>query len=209
MAIQDVFEAVLACDVEGTPLKVKNTLNAGAAADEVLKTGLIAAMDEVGRRFSIGDMFLPDMIRAAKAMQGGVEILKPLLTDGLIQSAGTVVIGTVKGDMHDIGKNLVKMMLEGAGYQVVDLGVDATPERFAVAAKENAAQVVAMSTLLTTTMPFMAQTVAAIQEMGLKVKTIVGGSPVTQAFADKIQAAGYAEDASGAVELVRRLTRHA
>jgi 5-methyltetrahydrofolate--homocysteine methyltransferase len=207
MAISDVFEAVLACDVAGAPKKVKDSLNAGTAAGEILKTGLIAAMDEVGRRFSIGDMFLPDMIRAAKAMQAGVEILKPLLTDGMIQSAGTVVIGTVKGDQHDIGKNLVRMMLEGAGFRVIDLGVDATPEQFAVAAKENAAAVVAMSTLLTTTMPFMAQTVAAIKEMGLNTRTIVGGSPVTQAFADKIQAHGYAEDASGAVELVRRLTR--
>lgn len=207
MAISDVFEAVLACDVAGAPKKVKDSLNAGTAAGEILKTGLIAAMDEVGRRFSIGDMFLPDMIRAAKAMQAGVEILKPLLTDGMIQSAGTVVIGTVKGDQHDIGKNLVRMMLEGAGFRVIDLGVDAAPERFAVAAKENAADVVAMSTLLTTTMPFMAQTVAAIKEMGLNTRTIVGGSPVTQAFADRIQAHGYAEDASGAVELVRRLTR--
>jgi 5-methyltetrahydrofolate--homocysteine methyltransferase len=207
MAISDVFEAVLACDVAGAPKKVKDSLNAGTAAGEILKTGLIAAMDEVGRRFSIGEMFLPDMIRAAKAMQAGVEILKPLLTDGMIQSAGTVVIGTVKGDQHDIGKNLVKMMLEGAGFKVIDLGVDAAPEKFALAAKENAAHVVAMSTLLTTTMPFMAQTVAALREMGLSVKTVVGGSPVTQAYADKIQADGYAEDASGAVELVRRLMR--
>jgi 5-methyltetrahydrofolate--homocysteine methyltransferase len=207
MAIQPIFEAIVACDVAAVPAKVKAALASGAAAGEILKTGLIAAMDEVGRRFSIGEMFLPDMIRAAKAMQAGLEPLRPLLTDGMIQSAGTVVIGTVKGDQHDIGKNLVKMMLEGAGYKVIDLGVDAAPEKFALAAKENAAQVVAMSTLLTTTMPFMAQTVAALKEMGLGVKTVVGGSPVTQAYADKIQADGYAEDASGAVELVRRLTR--
>lgn len=205
MGVREVFEAVIACDVEGAGRAVAAALNAGQKAEELLKTGLIAAMDEVGRRFSVGDMFLPDMIRAAKAMQAGVALLKPLLTEGMIQSAGTVVIGTVKGDMHDIGKNLVKMMLEGAGFRVVDLGVDVAPERFAAAARDNAAQVVAMSTLLTTTMPFMAQTVAALKETGSAARAVVGGSPVTQAFADKVGADGYAEDASGAVELVRRL----
>lgn len=207
MATREVYQAVLACDVNGMPRKVKTELDDGTPADAILKSGLIAAMDEVGRRFSDGEMFLPDMIRAAKAMQAGVEVLKPFLTEGLIRSAGTVVIGTVQGDQHDIGKNLVKMMLEGAGFTVADLGIDVTPERFAAAAREKAADVVAMSTLLTTTMPFMQQTVAAIRKLGLKSKTIVGGAPVTQAFADKIQADGYAEDATGAVELVRRLMK--
>jgi len=119
------------------------------------------------------------MIRAAKAMQAGVEVLKPFLTQGLFQSAGTVVIGTVKGDLHDIGKNLVKMMLEGGGFKVIDLGVDVSAERFAASAKENSADIVAMSALLTTTTPTMGQAVAAIKKQGLKAKTIVGGSPVT------------------------------
>ena len=205
MATREIYQAVLACDVNGMPHKVKTELDDGTSPNAILKSGLIAAMDEVGRRFSTGEMFLPDMIRAAKAMQAGVEALKPFLTEGLIQSAGTIVIGTVQGDKHDIGKNLVKLMLEGAGFKVVDLGIDIRPERFAAAAQENAADVVAMSTLLTTTMPYMQQTVSAIRKLGLRSKTIVGGAPVTQAYADKIQADGYAEDATGAVELVRRL----
>jgi len=205
MATREIYQAVLACDVNGMPHKVKTELDDGTSPNAILKSGLIAAMDEVGRRFSTGEMFLPDMIRAAKAMQAGVEALKPFLTEGLIQSAGTIVIGTVQGDQHDIGKNLVKLMLEGAGFKVVDLGIDIRPERFAAAAQENAADVVAMSTLLTTTMPYMQQTVSAIRKLGLRSKTIVGGAPVTQAYADKIQADGYAEDATGAVELVRRL----
>jgi 5-methyltetrahydrofolate--homocysteine methyltransferase len=205
MSTTDIYQTVLACDVNSMPCKVKAELDAGTSADVILKSGLIAAMDEVGRRFSEGEMFLPDMIRAAKAMQAGVEVLKPFLTEGLVRSAGTIVFGTVQGDQHDIGKNLVKMMLEGAGFTVIDLGIDVTPERFAAAAREKAADIVAMSTLLTTTMPFMQQTVSALRKLGLNSKTIVGGAPVTQAFADKIQADGYAEDATGAVELVRRL----
>ena len=207
MATKDIFEAVLACDVVGMPGKVKAELDAGTNAEAILKAGLIAAMDELGGRFSNGDVFIPEMIRAAKAMQAGVEVLKPFLTQGLFQSAGTVVIGTVKGDLHDIGKNLVKMMLEGGGFKVIDLGVDVSAERFAASAKENSADIVAMSALLTTTTPTMGQAVAAIKKQGLKAKTIVGGSPVTQSFADKIQADGYAEDAKGAVELVRRLMK--
>jgi 5-methyltetrahydrofolate--homocysteine methyltransferase len=207
MAIRDIYEAVLAFDVNGVRRKINAELNAGSAADAILKTGLIAAMDEVGKRFSTGALFIPDMIWAAKAMQTGVEALKPFLTEGLIQSAGTVVIGTVHGDLHDIGKNLVKLMLEGARFNVIDLGVDITAERFAASAKENAADLVAMSALLTTTMPCMQQTVSAIRNMGLKAKTIVGGAPVTQTFADEIQADGYAEDATSAVELVRRLMK--
>jgi 5-methyltetrahydrofolate--homocysteine methyltransferase len=207
MATKEIFEAILACDVVGMPGKVKAELDAGTKAEDILRRGLIAAMDELGVRFSTGEAFIPDMIRAAKAMQAGVEVLKPVLTQGLFQSAGTVVIGTVKGDLHDIGKNLVKLMLEGAGFRIIDLGVDVSAERFAASAGETSADVVAMSALLTTTTPTMGQAVAAIKKQGLKAKTIVGGSPVTQAFADKIQADGYAEDARGAVELVRRLMK--
>ena len=149
--------------------------------------------------------FVPEMLMAAQAMKAGLKLLKPLLAEGQGQSKGTVVIGTVKGDLHDIGKNLVAMMMEGAGFEVIDLGVDVDSETFVKTAREKNATVIALSALLTTTMPAMENTVKAVQEAAVPTKTIIGGAPVTQAFADQIGADGYSADAPGAVKLAKSL----
>jgi 5-methyltetrahydrofolate--homocysteine methyltransferase len=205
MATQDIFNAVLAFDEAGVKAKTQSEVDAGTNIQSILNDGLIAAMDEVGERFSSGELFVPEMLMAAQAMKGGLEILKPLLVAGQSSSKGTVVIGTVKGDLHDIGKNLVSMMIEGAGFEVVDMGVDVDTDAFVKAAGEKGADVIALSALLTTTMPAMEQTVKAVKESGMKVKTIIGGAPVTQAFADQIGADGYSSDAPGAVRLVKQI----
>ena len=205
MAVKDIFERVLAFDEAAVPGLVEAELKAGTKVEEILDQGLIGAMDEVGQRFSEGSLFVPEMLMAAQAMKAGLAILKPHLGEAGATTAGTVVIGTVRGDLHDIGKNLVAMMLEGAGFRVIDLGVDVDSRAFAAAAQEEGADLVALSALLTTTMPAMEETVAALKEQGLGVRAVIGGAPVTQAFADKIGAHGYAEDAPSAVELARRL----
>ena len=168
---------------------------------------MIAAMKEVGRLFEEGDYFVPEMLIAARAMQAGMALLKPHLLSSEVKSAGRVAIGTVKGDLHDIGKNLVALMLEGAGFEVIDLGVDVPPEKFVDAITNSGADIVAFSALLTTTMPNMKVTIDAIQAAGLrdKVKVIIGGAPVTQAYADQIGADGYSADASRAVSLAKSL----
>jgi methanogenic corrinoid protein MtbC1 len=205
MAAQDIFNAVLAFDEAAVRAKTQAELASGTAIDTILNDGLINAMDEVGERFSAGDLFVPEMLMAAQAMKAGMEILKPYLSAGQIASKGTVVIGTVKGDLHDIGKNLVAMMMEGAGLEVVNLGVDVESEKFVETAAATNAQVIALSALLTTTMPAMERTIKAVKEAGMTVKTIVGGAPVTQSFADTIGADGYSVDAPDAVKLVKRL----
>ena len=205
MANQDIFNAVLAFDEAGVKAKTQAEVDAGTDIQSILNDGLIAAMDEVGEKFSAGELFVPEMLMAAQAMKGGLEILKPLLATGQSSSKGTVVIGTVKGDLHDIGKNLVSMMMEGAGFDVVDMGVDVDSEAFVKAAADKGADVIALSALLTTTMPAMETTVKAVKEAGMSVKTIIGGAPVTQAFADQIGADGYSADAPGAVKLVKQL----
>jgi 5-methyltetrahydrofolate--homocysteine methyltransferase len=205
MAIKDIYEGVLAFQVDRVKELTQAEMDAGTDIQTILNDGLISAMDEVGEKFSQGDLFVPEMLMSAKAMKGGLEILKPHLSGKTIHSRGTVVIGTVKGDLHDIGKNLVAMMMEGAGLKVVDLGVDVAAEKFVQAAQDSNANVVALSALLTTTMPAMDTTIKAIKEAGLSVKTIVGGAPVTQKFANEIGSDGHSDDAPGAVELVRRL----
>jgi 5-methyltetrahydrofolate--homocysteine methyltransferase len=205
MAVQDIFNAILAYDEATVKAQTQAELDGGTDIATILNEGLIAPMDVVGERFSAGDLFIPEMLKAAQIMKMGLEILKPHLTAGQSQSKGTVVIGTVKGDLHDIGKNLVAMMLEGAGFEVVDLGVDVTSEAFVKAATEKNARVIGLSALLTTTMPAMDNTVKAVKEAGLAAKTIVGGAPVTQAFADTIGADGYSADAAGAVKLVKQI----
>ncbi len=205
MSIQDIFNAVLAFDGATVTAKTQAELDAGTDVEAILNEGLIGAMDEVGERFSAGDLFVPEMLVAAQAMKAGLEILKPLLASGQNQSKGTVVIGTVKGDLHDIGKNLVAMMMEGAGFDVVDVGVDIDSETFVKTAAEKNADVIALSALLTTTMPAMEATVKAVKEAGMSVKTIIGGAPVTQAFSDQIGADGYSADAPGAVKLVKEI----
>jgi 5-methyltetrahydrofolate--homocysteine methyltransferase len=205
MSTQEIFQAVLALDEARVIELVAGEIAAGTAVDEILNHGLIAAMDEVGEKFSCGDFFIPEMLMAAQAMQGGLKVLKPHLSAESASGKGTVVIGTVKGDLHDIGKNLVAMMMEGAGFTVIDLGVDVTPEGFLEAVRQNKAKVVALSALLTTTMPSMEATVKALAESGLGVKAIVGGAPVTAEYASSIGAAGYSDDAPGAVVLARDL----
>ena len=204
MAVQDVYDAVIGMN-QGTIVSlVQKELDTGTDVQKILDDGLIAALDEVGQKFSRGDFFLPEMLRAANVMKKGLEIIKPLLTETQAASAGTVVIGTVKGDLHDIGKDLVGMMLEGAGFKVIDLGTDVAPEVFVRAAKENEACVVGLSALLTTTMPAMRKTVAMLRtELG-NIKTMIGGAPVTQAFCEDIGANGYGEDAPAAVTLARK-----
>ncbi|MCC6799911.1 MAG: corrinoid protein [Anaerolineae bacterium] len=187
--------------------KVEQALAEGVAPDTILHEGLISAMQEVGRLFEEGEYFVPEMLIAARAMKAALAILQPLLVDQGVEPLGRIVIGTVKGDLHDIGKSLVAMMLEGAGFEIVDLGVDVAPERF-IDAVRNGANVVAMSALLTTTMPNMKTTIEAIEAAGLRGQAIilVGGAPVTQAYAKEIGADGYAADASSAVRIARQLT---
>jgi len=205
MATQDIFNAVMAFDEDKVKHLTQAEVAIGTDISTILNEGLIGAMDTVGEEFSAGELFLPEVLKAAQVMKAGLAILKPLLAAGQAQAKGTVVIGTVKGDLHDIGKNLVSMMLEGAGFEVIDLGVDVAGEKFVQVAAEKKADVIALSALLTTTMPAMQATVKAIKEAGLSSRIIIGGAPVTQRLADQIGADGYSRDAPGAVRLVKKL----
>jgi 5-methyltetrahydrofolate--homocysteine methyltransferase len=187
---------------------VQKALDQGLAPNEILQGGLIAGMDEVGRDFKAGDLFVPEVLIAARAMHAGMGVLRPLLGESDAVSAGKLIIGTVKGDLHDIGKNLVKMMLEGAGFETVDLGTDVEPQAFVNAVREHKPSLMGMSALLTTTMVQMKATVDALTEAGLRdsVKIMVGGAPVTDAYAKEIGADAYAPDAASAVDTARALT---
>ncbi len=186
---------------------VQEALDQGMDPGEILTSGLIAGMDEVGRDFKAGDLFVPEVLIAARAMRAGMGVLRPLLAEADVPSAGKYVIGTVQGDLHDIGKNLVKMMLEGAGFQTIDLGTGVKPDDFVAAVREHQPQLLGMSALLTTTMPGMKATIEALEEAGLRdaVKIMVGGAPVTAAFAEQIGADAYAPDAASAVDVARSL----
>ena len=194
---------------EGSMDKVKEltlkALNEGEAAEKVLKGGLIPAMDRIGVRFRNNEIFIPEVLIAARAMHAGMGVLKPILAKSTTSTMTKVIIGTVKGDLHDIGKNLVGMMLEGAGFEVVDLGIDVPPEKFIQSAKESGAQVIGMSALLTTTMMQMQTTIQKIKAEGLKVKTVIGGAPLTAEFAKQIGADGYAPDAASAVSMIKEV----
>ena len=198
--IKEIYQGVLNGKISEVPDAVQKAIDEGISADVILNSGLIAAMKEVGRLFEEGEFFVPEMLISAHAMQGGLNLLKPLLVDSGVEPKGKVIIGTVKGDLHDIGKNLVSMMLEGAGYEVEDLGTDVSSETFVEKLKEGA-DIVGFSALLTTTMPSIETTIQAINEAGLRdsVKIIVGGAPVTQDYADEVGADGFAVDASRAV----------
>jgi 5-methyltetrahydrofolate--homocysteine methyltransferase len=187
----------------------ENALDAGESADAVLKQGLIPAMDRVGARFKNGDIYIPEVLIAARAMHAGLAVLKPILSKSTTSMAGKVVIGTVKGDLHDIGKNLVIMMLEGGGFEVVDLGIDVSAEKFVEAIKKYQPQVLGMSALLTTTLKEMNNIMRTIETAGLRnqVKTIIGGAPLTERLAKEMGADGYAPDAASAVDVVRQLIR--
>ncbi|HUS44608.1 MAG TPA: corrinoid protein [Phycisphaerae bacterium] len=182
---------------------VREALDEGASAEEILNKGLIVGMDSIGRKFKANEVYVPEVLIAARAMAGGMKILEPILAETGFKPRGKVVIGTVKQDLHDIGKNLVGMMLKGGGFQVVDAGVDVDPEKFVSAAKEAGADIIALSALLTTTMPNMKNVIDALKAAGVNVKVMIGGAPITQGFADEIGADGYAADAASAVDLAR------
>ena len=197
--------AVIEGNKEDTARWTQDALNDGLDAQVVLNDGLMPGMDYVGVEFRAGNMYVPEVLRSARAMQASMDLLKPLLVEGGVQMLGKVLLGTVKGDMHDIGKNLVSMMCEGAGFEVKDLGKDVAPEAFVVAVKEFEPDVLGMSALLTTTMRAMGQTINALQEAGVRdsVKVMVGGAPVTKSFADQNGADGYASNAAAAVDLAK------
>lgn len=207
MSLETIYDAVLKGKAKVVAAETQSALDAGITAPAILHQAYIPAMSEVGRMFEIGEKFVPEMLIAARAMQKGLEILKPLLVEAGNKTVGKVVIGTVAGDLHDIGKNLVAMMLEGAGFQIIDLGTDVAPEKFAQTVKEQEADLVAMSALLTTTMSSIGNTIRALSDAGVrdKVKVMVGGAPVTQEFADKVGADGFAQDASSAARVAKQL----
>lgn len=186
---------------------VQRAIDEGEDVEKVLNEGLVAGMSVVGAKFKANEFYVPEVLIAARAMKAGMGILRPILQEKNIKGIGTVVLGTVRGDLHDIGKNLVAMMLEGAGFEIIDLGVDVSPEKFIETAKEKKADLVGLSALLTTTMPSMKDVVKAVGDSGLKdkVKVIIGGAPLTQSYADEIGADGYAPDAASAVDEVKQL----
>ena len=205
--LENIYQSVIDGNMNGATEGVNKALNEGIAAAEILNQGLIAAMTEVGRLFEDGKYFVPEMLIAARAMQASVAILKPKLLEADIKPLGKVVIGTVKGDLHDIGKNLVAMMLEGAGFEIIDLGTDVPPEKFVDAIKENEAGFIGMSALLTTTMPAMRTTIDALKEAGVRdtVSVMIGGAPVTQNYANEIGADIYAPDGPSAARKVKEM----
>lgn len=207
--LQAIYDSVLDGAQKVTAAKVQEALDNGFSAEQILNGGLVDAMAEVGRLFEEGEYFVPEMLIAARAMQAGLSILKPILVSEDFKPIGKVAAGTVKGDLHDIGKNLVCMMLEGASFEIIDLGTDVNPEAFVSAVRDQGCDIVAMSALLTTTMPNMRATIEALNEAGLRdqVKIMVGGAPLTDQFAHEIGADGYSPDASQAVGLAKRLTQ--
>lgn len=202
---EDIYNKVIVGQAEEVKALTAQALGRGISAAELLNEALIPAMTEVGQRFERQEFFVPEMLIAARAMKAGVEVLRPYLVEAGVKPIGTVVIGTVAGDLHDIGKNLVSMMLEGTGFRVIDLGVDVPAEKFVQAVRENNPQIVGMSALLTTTMMAMKATIEALSKAGLReqVKVMIGGAPVTQRFADEIGADLYAPDASSAARVAK------
>ena len=205
--MQKIAESLYQGKIDAVAELVQDALDAGMAPSEVLNDALLMGMDKVGRDFKDGVLFVPEVIFAARSMQAGMDVLRPLLAESEMASAGKCVVGTVKGDLHDIGKNLVTMMLDGGGFEAIDLGIDLDPSAFVDAVREHKPDVVGMSALLTTTMVQMKATIDALVEAGLRdsVKIMVGGAPVTAAFAEQIGADAYAPDAATAVELAREL----
>jgi len=203
----ELYEAILTGNAKKAQEVAQTALDEGADPSELVKKHMIPAMDEVGRRFECNEYFVPELLIAARAMKGALELITPHLVASGAESTGRVVVGTVQGDLHDIGKNLVASMLEGGGFEVVDLGVDVPPEKFVEAVQEKDGSILALSALLTTTMTMMKTVIEALNQAGLREKTkvMVGGAPITQAFADEIGADGYSDNASAAVALARKL----
>ncbi len=202
-----ISEAIIEGNMEDIADLTQDAIADGLGAQEILEKGLMAGMDYVGTEFKAGNMFVPEVLRSAKSMQASLEILRPRLVAAGAKRVGKILLGTVKGDLHDIGKNLVGMMCEGAGFEVQDLGKDLEPEVFVQAVKQHEPDVLGMSALLTTTMRAMGHTIKALEEAGLRdrVKVMIGGAPVTQAFCDSIKADGYASNAAAAADLARKL----
>jgi 5-methyltetrahydrofolate--homocysteine methyltransferase len=205
--LQGLADAVIRGDAKTAEGLAKQAIDENTPAADIVNQGLIAGMNVVGQKFKNNEFYVPEVLIAARAMKTAMALVKPLLAEQDVQPVGTVAIGTVKGDLHDIGKNLVAMMLEGAGFEVLDLGVDVSPEQFAAAVSGQGAQMIAISALLTTTMPGMKDTVEALAEAGLRdsAKVIIGGAPVTQNYCDEIGADGYAPDAASAVDTAKKL----
>ncbi|MFH0732538.1 MAG: corrinoid protein [Candidatus Omnitrophota bacterium] len=207
MNYDPIKNAILNGDISAVPTLVNKAISAGASSEDVLNKGLIAGMSVVGEKFKANEIYVPEVLISAKAMHAGLDILEPLLAKAGVKPKGKVIVGTVRGDLHDIGKNLVSMMLKGAGFMVIDLGIDVDPKRFIDEAVKNQAKVIAMSSLLTTSMPSMKATVDLLKNKGLKgkIKTVIGGAPVTQKYADEIDADGYADNASSAADKIKEL----
>ena len=207
MSLESIYDAVLNGDAKKSAADTEAALKAGIKAEDILHKSCIPAMAEVGRLFEEGEKFVPEMLISARAMQAAMALLRPELVKANVKTLGTVVVGTVQGDLHDIGKNLVKMMMEGAGFEVIDLGVDVSAKKYVDTAREKNAQIIGLSALLTTTMPGMKTTIETLKEAGLhgKVKVMIGGAPITQDFANEIGADGFAPDASSAVRKAKEL----
>lgn len=206
--LQKLYDAIIDGDQKTAVAVTQQALAENIAPLELIHKYMVPAMDDVGRRFECEEFFVPELLLAARAMKGSLELLRPLLAESGAQPVARVIIGTVKGDLHDIGKNLVSSLLEGGGFEVVDLGADVAPEKFVEAVKAHGANIVCLSALLTVTMPSMRTTIAALEQAGVrdKVKVLVGGAPVTKQFADEIGADGYGENASVAVTLARQMS---
>ena len=206
-SMPELYDAVLNGNAKAAVEATRKALDAGANALELVSKEMVPAMDEVGRRFECEEYFVPELLLAARAMKGSLELIRPLLVESGAQPAGRVAIGTVKGDLHDIGKNIVAAMLEGGGFEVIDLGADVPADKFVDAVRSRQANLVCLSALLTVTMPSMKNTIEALSAAGVRdqVKVMVGGAPVTKRFAEQIGADGYSENAVAAVALARKL----
>ena len=203
--LKALADAIIKGDQKTAVTMTQQAVDEGMEPGGILANGLIAGMNVIGTRFKANEVYIPEVLIAARAMKMAMEVLEPKLVEAGVQPIGKAMIGTVQGDLHDIGKNLVVMMLKGAGFEVIDIGVDVAPEAFVQKVKDTGVQIVGLSALLTTTMPAMEKTIQAIKDAGLSVKTMVGGAPVTQAYADKIGADGYSPDAASAVDLAKTL----
>ncbi|MBS3751580.1 MAG: corrinoid protein [Anaerolineales bacterium] len=204
--LSDISTLVIEGNFEDMPDKTNAAVEEGLSAEEILNNGLMPGMDHVGVEFKAGNMFVPEVLRSAKAMQAAMSIIRPMLAETGTETKGTILLGTVAGDLHDIGKNLVGMMCEGAGFEIIDLGKDVEPETFVEAVKEHKPRILGMSALLTTTMRAMERTIKALDEAGVRdtVKIMIGGAPVTQSFADDIGADGYAPNAASASDMAKQ-----
>ena len=204
--LEDMATALMAGKATDVKELVQKAIDENMEPGTILTEGLLSGMNVIGVKFKANEVYVPEVLIAARAMKAGMELLQPLLADAGVEPVGRVVLGTVKGDLHDIGKNLVRMMLQGGGFEVIDCGIDVSAEKFIESIKESGAKVLAMSALLTTTMPQMAEVVKSVKDSGIKdIKTMIGGAPVTQAYADEIGADGYAPDAASAVDTAKEL----